>query len=117
MTDLNNCQYVYTSPDSITVYGPLANFISCTTGIYARTITVIFNDKSKSDGIHNIVKWTWDYGDYINHDYYSSQTFSHTYPDTGYFTPQINCYRQLWLHRYYTQNQIMCMYRILLLHF
>ena len=76
MTDLNNCQYFYTSPDSITVYGPLASFISAQSHI-CQDYSVNFNDKSKSDGIHDIVKWTWNYGDYIDHQYYSSQIFSH----------------------------------------
>ncbi len=88
MTDLNNCQYFYTSPDSITVYGPLANFFS-QQPVICQGNSVIFNDLSKNDGIHDIVKWTWDYGDYINREYYSPQTFSHTYADTGYFTPRL----------------------------
>jgi gliding motility-associated-like protein len=88
MTDLNNCQYFYTSPDSITVYGPLANF-SSPQSVICQDNTVIFKDRSQSDGIHDIVTWTWDYGDYINREYYSTQVFSHTYPDTGYFSPRL----------------------------
>ena len=56
---------------------------------YAQGYSVLFNDKSKSDGLHNIVKWTWDYGDYLQHDYYSTQIFSHAYTDTGYFSPRL----------------------------
>ena len=85
MTDLNNCQYVYTSKDSITVFGPLAGFVSLKTGV-CRDSTVIFKDKSQSDGLHNIIKWSWDYGDKILHDYNSLNNFSHTYNDTGNYT-------------------------------
>lgn len=88
MTDLNNCHYYYSSADSITVFGPLANFFS-PQPVICQGSTVVFNDLSKNDGIHDIVKWTWDYGDYINREYYSLQTFSHTYPDTGSFTPRL----------------------------
>ncbi|HYJ62876.1 MAG TPA: PKD domain-containing protein, partial [Parafilimonas sp.] len=88
MTDLNNCQYFYASTDSITVFGPLANFISTQSHI-CQNSNVIFNDKSQDDDLHNIVKWTWNYGDSTNGEYYNSQVFSHTYSDTGYFTPQL----------------------------
>ncbi len=88
MTDLNNCKYFYTSPDSITVYGPLANYISKQPDICSG-YSVLFNDKSQTDGIHDIIKWTWDYGDYLKHDYNSSQIFSYTYNDTGYYTPKL----------------------------
>ncbi len=88
MTDLNNCQYFYSSPDSITIYGPLAGFTSKQPDICSG-YSVLFNDKSKSDGIHNIVSWTWDYGDYIKYYYSSSQVFSHAYADTGYYTPKL----------------------------
>ncbi len=85
MTDLNGCPYIYTSKDSITVFGPLADFISLTTGV-CKDSTIIFKDKSQSDGLHNIVKWSWDYGDKILHDYNSLTAFSHTYNDTGTYT-------------------------------
>ena len=88
MTDLNKCQYFYTSPDSITVYGPLANFTSAQPQI-CEGYSVLFKDKSKSDGLHDIVKWNWDYGDYLEHYYYTSQIFSHAYLDTGYFSPRL----------------------------
>jgi PKD repeat protein len=88
VTDLNNCQYVYTWPDSVSVYGPTANYTSTQPDICSG-YTALFKDKSSSDGIHDITLWKWDYGDYLNHYYYSSQTFSHVYSDTGYYTPQL----------------------------
>lgn len=85
ITDLNNCQYMYSTPDSVTVFGPLSNFISLKPGA-CQGGTVTFTDKSETDGLHSIIKWSWDYGDKVNHDYNNLTTFSHTYPDTGYYS-------------------------------
>jgi gliding motility-associated-like protein len=88
ITDLNNCQYFYSWPDSVSIYGPTANYISSQPDICSG-YSALFRDKSKSDGIHNITSWTWDYGDYFNYHYYSSQIFSHVYLDTGHYSPQL----------------------------
>lgn len=89
MTDLNNCQYIYTSKDSITVLGPLADFTSLKPGVCEDSV-VTFRDRSQSDGIHDIIKWSWDYGDKIIHDYNSLAMFSHVYTDTGYYTVRLS---------------------------
>jgi PKD repeat protein len=85
MTDLNNCQYFYQSKDSITIIGPLSSFISANPAA-CRGGSVSFTDKSETDGIHDIVKWEWDYGDKVNHVYNRTTSFQHTYADTGYYT-------------------------------
>ena len=84
MTDLNNCQYTYATKDSITVFGPLADFTSLKPGI-CQDGTVLFKDRSESDGLHSIIKWSWNYGDNVIKDYSSSTVFSKTYNDTGYY--------------------------------
>lgn len=87
MTDLNGCQYIFTQ-DSITVYGPLANFYSaqpnaCLNG------AVNFVDKSLSDGIHNIIKWSWSYGDSVYEDYNTATAISHIYTDSGRYSVRL----------------------------
>ncbi len=84
MTDRNNCQYFYETKDSITVYGPLSNFTTLSPGACAGS-DILFTDRSSPDSIHNIVKWSWDFGDTIDHDYNAPVNFSHTYTDTGHY--------------------------------
>jgi gliding motility-associated-like protein len=88
MTDKNKCQYIYETKDSITIYGPLATFTSLTPGS-CQNSTVVFTDKSSQDGIHNIIKWSWNYGDDIEHVYNTPSIFSHTYPDTGHYSVRL----------------------------
>ncbi|MBV9960886.1 MAG: PKD domain-containing protein [Parafilimonas sp.] len=85
VTDRNNCQYYYETKDSITVYGPLANFSTAVPGVCEGS-NVIFSDKSSSDGIHNIVKWTWNFGDGPDVVYNSATAFSHMFSDTGNYS-------------------------------
>jgi gliding motility-associated-like protein len=89
MTDRNNCQYVYETKDSITVYGPLASFSAVTPGA-CENGNVLFTDKSSSDGIHNIVKWSWNFGDTTDYNYSAPTTYSHSYHDTGNFSIRLS---------------------------
>lgn len=89
MIDRNNCHSDYEIPDSITVYGPLAAFNGSAPGICLGS-AVSFTDKSTSDGIHNITKWSWNFGEGADENYNSSSTFTHTYKDTGYKTVRLS---------------------------
>ena len=88
MTDLNGCEYYYTSKDSVTVFGSYADFTSLKTGACKDSL-IIFKDNSKPDGIHQIIKWSWDYGDKIFHDYNKPTSFFHFYADTGDYTVRL----------------------------
>ncbi|MEP6465349.1 MAG: PKD domain-containing protein [Parafilimonas sp.] len=89
MTDKNNCQAVYETKDSITVYGPLASLLTATPGACENS-SVVFIDRSSSDGIHNIVKWSWNFGDTTNYNYSIPTTYSHTYHDTGKYSIRLS---------------------------
>ncbi len=88
ITDRNNCQYMYES-DSITVYGPLANFTSSGTGA-CKDSSILFTDKSSSDGIHQITKWAWNFDDGADKIYNSPAAFLHQFADTGYYSVRLN---------------------------
>lgn len=65
----------------ITVYGPRAAFTNtngaCVNG------TVAFADASVTDGIHDITKWTWSYGDGTVES--STAPFQHVYNTSGIY--------------------------------
>lgn len=85
MTDINGCPYYYQMPDSVHVYGPDARFNALGACLGS---PVTFNDVSENDGVHPIVKWTWDYGDKIIQDF-TAPPFLHTYSDTGYYSVKL----------------------------
>ena len=85
MTDLNGCEYLYQTPDSVHVYGPDAKFTA--TGACLGS-PVTFSDASVTDGVHPVVKWTWDYGDKIIQNY-TAPPFTHIYSDTGYYSVKL----------------------------
>ena len=85
MTDLNGCQYFYQMPDSVTIYGPIAKFSALGACLGSSNT---FNDISLTDGVHPLVKWTWDYGDKIIKDY-TSGPFIHRYADTGAYSTKL----------------------------
>lgn len=87
MTDINGCEYAYQAPDSVTIYGPVAKLNSDDPGVCKNSI-VTFNDLSTTDGVHNIVEWTWDYGN-GQRTTYTVPPFQSLYKDTGFYTVKI----------------------------
>lgn len=88
--DKNGCQYYYENPDSVSVYGPLANYLTDVRGSCTGQ-DITFKDKSSTDGVHDIVKWTWDFGDSSTLTYDTLTTdFLHAYKDTGYNTIKLS---------------------------
>ena len=53
-----------------------------------RPLPVTFNDQTLPDGVHNIVKWVWDYGDGITQNIYNTP-FTHIYDTAGYFNARL----------------------------
>jgi gliding motility-associated-like protein len=80
LTDILNCTDTsYTTPFNI--YGARADFSS----VLSKTCfgnTINFNDSSKSDGIHSIKEWTWNYGEGAP-QVYTSAPFFHDYTTPG----------------------------------
>ena len=53
---------------------------------FVKNSSVLFADQTQTDGIHAIKKWSWNYGDTVQHDYATATTFTRIYNDTGYNT-------------------------------
>ena len=81
ITDILNCRDTMYAAVPVTIYGPKAAFISTNSGTCFGN-TVNFIDSSKTDGIHPVVKWTWNYGEGPAQSY-TSAPFSHDYSATG----------------------------------
>lgn len=73
------CSETVSKSAMITVYGPTAAFGSDKIGGCLNT-TINFSDSSTNDGTHQIVQWSWDFGD---NTISTAQNPSHTYPNLG----------------------------------
>jgi len=82
--DINGCSDSITKPLAVNVYGPMAAFQSTVPGICLNS-AVSFSDSSYSDGIHNIQKWNWNWGDgKMEED--SVAPFNHSYSAPGNYS-------------------------------
>lgn len=86
ITDLNGCTLSSTKPINIIKYGPKANF-GPDQSVCVNT-SVTFADLSVSDGIKNIIKWTWDFGD-GNIQVSGAAPFIHTYTSGGVYSVKL----------------------------
>ena len=87
VTDLLNCSDTVYATIPITSYGPKAYFVS----IDANTCfgnTIHFVDSSKTDGIHPIQEYLWNYGENGSQSY-TSGPFSHDYAVTGSYNVKL----------------------------
>ena len=83
LTDVLNCRDTLHTVTAIKTYGPHANFFSSARSICFGS-SIDFYDSSKSDGIHPIVEWKWNFGDSIVQSY-STPPYSHFYNKEGLF--------------------------------
>ena len=83
----NGCYDTLYSPKPVTVTGPTASFLTATPATCANDM-VMFTDKSKSDGLHDIVSWHWDYGD-ARSETLTAPPFSHVYTNGGNYTARL----------------------------
>ncbi|MBL0145576.1 MAG: PKD domain-containing protein [Chitinophagaceae bacterium] len=83
ITDNLGCTDTLIKPLHIQVDGPTAGF---TVGAPQKCLQslVLFTDTSKTDGLHPITNWQWNFGDgnIIN---YTAPPFTHTYTATGLY--------------------------------
>jgi gliding motility-associated-like protein len=83
-TDYNGCADSVVKQQAVRVHGPTAAFT-----VQQQTIckgaTALFEDKSTTDGIHPITRYSWNYGDGTSSNNASSP-FTHSYTDTGSYT-------------------------------
>ena len=71
ITDVRGCISTITKPNIIRVWGPISNF-SFSPVAGCKPLNVNFTDLTNTDGVHPIVKWVWDFGDYISQTYTNS---------------------------------------------
>ncbi|MEI9942759.1 MAG: PKD domain-containing protein [Chitinophagaceae bacterium] len=86
-TDVNGCRDTITRTNYIRVNGPLANFSATNTAGCTGLVT-LFNDLSATDGVNNIVRWQWNFGD-GNTQTFTSPPFQHTYNTAGTFSVKL----------------------------
>ncbi|WP_018612736.1 T9SS C-terminal target domain-containing protein [Segetibacter koreensis] len=83
ITDILNCPDTLYPAAPITIYGAKANFQSSVPGAcFGNTIS--FNDSTKTDGIHPVAKWLWNFGDGVSQTF-TKPPFTHQYNNEGKF--------------------------------
>ena len=87
VTDKLNCRDTLYAAVPVTIYGPKAAFVGLNAGTCLGN-TVTFTDSTKTDGIHPLTTWIWNYGEGAAQTYTSSP-FSHNYPATGDYTVKL----------------------------
>jgi gliding motility-associated-like protein len=83
ITDVVGCKDTLTRTNYIKVNGPTADFSSAVPGSCLMT-AITFNDLTTTDGSHNIIQWTWNYGD-GNIQTVTAPPFQHSYANAGVY--------------------------------
>jgi len=83
-TDIYGCRDTVIKTNYIRVTGPTANF-DASNNVGCKNRLVTFTDLSQSDGISNIVRWKFDFGDGMTQTYTSGGPFTHLYANAGIF--------------------------------
>ncbi|MFT3678942.1 MAG: PKD domain-containing protein [Ferruginibacter sp.] len=86
ITDILGCKDTLVKNNYISVGGPVAKFTSVNGSCLNTTVT--FTDSSKSDGIHPISNWAWEYGDGAR-EVLTNAPFSHNYTNAGVYTVKL----------------------------
>ena len=87
-TDIYGCRDTVTKPNYIRINGPIASYTAANTA-GCRGLTTTFTDRSINDGISNIIRWRWDFGDGTVQTFTTGGTFTHTYNTAGTFTVKL----------------------------
>ncbi len=83
----NGCFDTIYSPKPVVVTGPTASFTSIAPANCVND-EVVFMDNSKSDGIHPIVSWQWNYGDNQT-ETLTAPPFRHLYTKDGSYAAKL----------------------------
>lgn len=84
ITDIVGCKDSVVKPNYIRITGPTAGFIAANTN-GCRGLTASFTDTSKNDGISNITRWQWNFGDGTIVTDSVSRPIQHNYSQAGSF--------------------------------
>ncbi|WP_172623124.1 PKD domain-containing protein [Flavisolibacter ginsenosidimutans] len=84
ITDVMGCVDSVVKPQYIRITGPTANFIAANNN-GCRGLTATFTDSSKSDGISNLVRWQWNFGDGTTANDATGRLLQHSYLLAGSF--------------------------------
>ena len=83
VTDILSCHDTLYTAAPITIYGAKAAFQSSVTDGCTGS-TIIFGDSTKTDGIHAIKNWSWNFGDGVFQTF-TTGPFIHSYIKEGIF--------------------------------
>lgn len=83
ITDILNCPDTLYTVAPITIYGAKAAFQSSVNGACVGS-TISFDDSTRTDGIHPITNWSWNFGDGSSQTF-TSPPFAHQYNAEGLF--------------------------------
>ncbi len=83
ITDILNCPYTLYTSAPINIYGSKAAFQSTVSGTCVGS-TITFSDSTKTDGIHPVTNWSWNFGDGGNQTF-TNAPFTHQYNTEGLF--------------------------------
>ncbi len=83
ITDILNCRDTLYPSVPINIFGSKANFQSSVSGACPGN-TITFNDSTKTDGIHPVINWLWNFGD-GNSQTFTNPPFTHQYNKEGVF--------------------------------
>jgi gliding motility-associated-like protein len=86
ITSITGCSDTLTKTNYITVNGPTANYGVIKANVCLNTGgNVQFSDSSKTDGVHGIKNWAWNFGD-GNSQIFTGPAFNHAYLSAGFYT-------------------------------
>jgi len=88
ITDISGCTDTIIKNSIIRVNGPVADFSAAIQGTCLLN-NVQFIDSSRTDGIHAIQSWTWNFGD-GNTQTFTSPPFDHAYTSPGNYTVSLS---------------------------
>lgn len=87
ITNKLGCKDTLHSSVPVTIYGSKAAFSSSVLGGCLGN-TINFIDSTKTDGVHPVVSWTWNFGEGAPQSY-TTAPFAHTYNTTGNFNVKL----------------------------
>ncbi|MFL5786960.1 MAG: PKD domain-containing protein [Flavisolibacter sp.] len=85
--DFAGCYDVVEKQNYITIFGPKPHFKGIDTS-GCKNLNTSFIDNTVNDGIHQVIKWEWNFGDGVSQSF-NSPPFQHTFANPGLYTVKL----------------------------